>query len=39
MKYEERFGKMKVKRGKSHNFIGIDIEMKDNNTIEILTKD
>ena len=35
---EDRFGKMTVTRGKSHNFVGMDIEFMDNNTVEILMK-
>ena len=39
MKLEEQFGKMKVKRGKLHTFVGMDIEMKGNKTVEISMKD
>ena len=36
---EERFGKMKVKRGKLQNFVGMDTEMKESKTVRITTKD
>ena len=36
---EGRFGKMVVTRGKSHNFVGMDVVFKDNGTDEILMKD
>ena len=39
MKLEERFGKMKVKREKLHNFVGMDIKMKENKTVGISMKD
>ena len=39
MKLEERFGKIKVKRGKLHTFVGMDIEMKENKTVGISKKD
>ena len=39
MKLEERFGKMKVKRGKLQNFVGMDIEMKESKTVGITMKD
>ena len=35
---EERFGKMVVTRGKTHNFVGMDITFKDNGTVETLMK-
>ena len=38
-KIEERFGKMVVTRGEKHNFVGMDIEFKDNGTVEILMKE
>ena len=36
---EERFVKMLVTRGKEHNFIGINVAYKDNDTIDISMKD
>ena len=35
---EGRFGKMTVTRGKVHNFVGMDMEFKDDGTVEILMK-
>ena len=29
-KIEESFGKMTVTRGKTHNFVGMDLDFKDN---------
>ena len=36
---EDRFGKMVVTRGKTHNFVGMDVVFKDNGTVEITMKD
>ena len=36
---EDRFGKMVVTRGKSHNFVGMGVVFKDNGTVEIMMKD
>ena len=38
-KIEERFGKMVVTRGKKHNFVGMDIEFKDNGPVQILMQE
>ena len=32
---EAKFGKMTVKRGKKHTFVGIDIEFMDNKTVKL----
>ena len=39
MKLEEKIAKMKVKRWKVHNLVGMEIEMKDNKTVGISIKD
>ena len=36
---EERFRKMVVTRGKAHNFVGMDIELKPNGTLQILMQE
>ena len=36
---ESKFGKMTVSRGKMHNFVGMDLEFKENGTVEILMKE
>ena len=38
-KIEEKFGKMTVTRGKVHNFVGIDLNFRDNGTVTILMKE
>ena len=38
-KIEERFGKMTVTRGKEHVFLGMNIQYKDDGTVEIRMKD
>ena len=35
---ESEFGKMTVKRGKEHTFVGMDIELCDNKTVKINMK-
>ena len=37
--HEGKISKMKVKRGKVHNLVGIYIEMKDNKTVDMSMKD
>jgi hypothetical protein len=36
---EKKFGKMTVKRGKLHTFVGMDFEIYKNSTVKILMKD
>ena len=36
---EDRFGKMVVTRGESHNFVGMNAIFKDNDTVEVMMKD
>ena len=38
-KIEESFGKMTVTRGKTHNFVGMDIDFKDNGSVGILMQE
>ena len=38
-KIEQKFGKMTVKRGKQHTFVGMDIEFKDDGTVELSMDD
>ena len=38
-KIEDKFRKMTVNRGKEHNFVGMDISLKKNGTLQILTKE
>ena len=36
---EKRFDKMTVKRGRTHNFVGMNLTFKDNGTVEILMQE
>ena len=38
-KIETSFGKMTVTRGKTHNFVGMDLDFKDNGTLGILMQE
>ena len=38
-KIEDRFGKMTVTCCKAHNFVGMDLKFKDNDTVEILVQE
>ena len=39
LKIEDRLGKMTVCRGKDHNFVGMDISLKKNGTLQILMQE
>ena len=36
---KDQFGKMVVTRGKSHNFVGMEVVFKDNGTVEAIVRD
>ena len=36
---KDRYGKMIVSRGNLHNFVGVDLDFKENGTIEILMEE